>query len=427
MSNPLASGTRARIPTCFCLACGKKASGGALPEAVEDDLHRLNIGILNRLKGLFDLLNTDSVVADLAGLDQVVEDCKHFRAGIKLGGRAMKLKKIKSFAGEIAQTVFDPRRKILAAVSCNRLARKRRPALVATIISSLPALLELCDEALASAIAIDIRGVEEIDSGIDGLVQSRQRILVRNMAPGAANRPRAKADLCNFPTGATQQTVVHRGCFPVRDGFGFCVHLASPRREYKQSPERAHENSATRFIRPRFRHLSVIVESHGYRVRQPDAIASCQNSSLGAPMKDEVVLVTGASGGLGVNVTQAFLDAGATVIGTSRKIHQPDFNSANFAAIPAEISTREGAKILVDQVVAHFGKLNIMAHTLVLEQKLTARQAMFQDIQINFDVPSNGMSGREAFGLNLRAAAWTIEFDDPHLQGVRRKAVRTLH
>jgi len=81
-------------------------------------------------------------------------------------------------------------------------------------------------------------------------------------------------------------------------------------------------------------------------------------------MKGKVVLVTGASGGLGTYVTQAFLDAGATVVGTSRKIQQSDFNSPNFTAVPAEISTREGAKVLVDQVVARFGKLDVLAHTV---------------------------------------------------------------
>ncbi len=81
-------------------------------------------------------------------------------------------------------------------------------------------------------------------------------------------------------------------------------------------------------------------------------------------MKGKVVLVTGANGGLGTYVTQAFLDAGATVIGTSRKIQQSDFNSPNFTALPAEVSTREGAKVLVDQVVARFGKLDVLAHTV---------------------------------------------------------------
>src|SRR6266481_9924944 len=81
-------------------------------------------------------------------------------------------------------------------------------------------------------------------------------------------------------------------------------------------------------------------------------------------MKGKIVLVTGANGGLGSYVTQAFLDAGATLIGTSRKIRQSDFHNPNFTALPAEISTRQGAKVLVDQVVARFGKLDVLAHTV---------------------------------------------------------------
>jgi len=81
-------------------------------------------------------------------------------------------------------------------------------------------------------------------------------------------------------------------------------------------------------------------------------------------MQGKVVLVTGANGGLGTYVTQAFLDAGATVIGTSRKIQQSDFSSPSFTALPAEISSREDAQGLVDQVVARFGRLDVLAHTV---------------------------------------------------------------
>lgn len=81
-------------------------------------------------------------------------------------------------------------------------------------------------------------------------------------------------------------------------------------------------------------------------------------------MQGSVVLVTGANGGLGTYVTQAFLDGGATVIGTSRKIQQSDFSSPNFTALPAEISSREGAQSLVDEIVARFGKLDVLAHTV---------------------------------------------------------------
>ena len=81
-------------------------------------------------------------------------------------------------------------------------------------------------------------------------------------------------------------------------------------------------------------------------------------------MKGKFVLVTGANGGLGKYVTDAFLDAGATVIGTSRKIQQVDFNNPNFTALPAEISTRDGAKVLIDQVVARCGRLDVLVHTV---------------------------------------------------------------
>lgn len=81
-------------------------------------------------------------------------------------------------------------------------------------------------------------------------------------------------------------------------------------------------------------------------------------------MQGMVVLVTGASGGLGKTVTESFLEAGATVVGTSRKIQQSDFDSSRFTALSAEISSREGALGLVDQVVKRLGKLDVLAHTV---------------------------------------------------------------
>jgi len=107
-------------------------------------------------------------------------------------------------------------------------------------------------------------------------------------------------------------------------------------------------------------------------------------------LKGKVVLVTGANGGLGAYVTQAFLDAGATIIGTSRKITQADFDNPNFTALAAEISTREGAKILVDEIVARFRKLDVVAHTVggfsggpsIVETDDTTFQRMF-DLNLN--------------------------------------------
>ena len=81
-------------------------------------------------------------------------------------------------------------------------------------------------------------------------------------------------------------------------------------------------------------------------------------------MKDKIVLITGANGGLGSYVTQAFLDAGASVVGVSRKIQQSDFNSPAFTALPAEISTPAGARSMVEGVVARFSRLDVVVHTV---------------------------------------------------------------
>ncbi len=81
-------------------------------------------------------------------------------------------------------------------------------------------------------------------------------------------------------------------------------------------------------------------------------------------MKGKVVLVAGADGGLGTHVTQAFLAVGASVVGTSPRIRQSSFESSNFVAIPAEISSLAEAKVLLDQALARFGRLDVLAHTI---------------------------------------------------------------
>jgi NAD(P)-dependent dehydrogenase (short-subunit alcohol dehydrogenase family) len=81
-------------------------------------------------------------------------------------------------------------------------------------------------------------------------------------------------------------------------------------------------------------------------------------------MNGKIVLVTGANGGLGNFVTRAFLDAGATVVGTSLKIQQNAFNDQNFTALPADVSKVDDARRLVDEIDRKFGKLDVLAHTV---------------------------------------------------------------
>jgi len=81
-------------------------------------------------------------------------------------------------------------------------------------------------------------------------------------------------------------------------------------------------------------------------------------------VKNKVVLITGANGGLGTSVTEAFLNAGATVAGSSRKIAQDEFKSPNFHAFPAEISSLASAKTLADAVAQKLGRIDVLIHLI---------------------------------------------------------------
>jgi NAD(P)-dependent dehydrogenase (short-subunit alcohol dehydrogenase family) len=79
-------------------------------------------------------------------------------------------------------------------------------------------------------------------------------------------------------------------------------------------------------------------------------------------MREKIVLITGAKGGLGTDITKAFLNAEATVVGVSRSIQQTDFSPLNFAAYPADITQPETTRELVAKVIAKYGKIDVLVH-----------------------------------------------------------------
>jgi NAD(P)-dependent dehydrogenase (short-subunit alcohol dehydrogenase family) len=74
-------------------------------------------------------------------------------------------------------------------------------------------------------------------------------------------------------------------------------------------------------------------------------------------LKGKVVVITGAKGGLGTYVTQAFLDAGANVIGVSRSIKDADFGHPSFSALPADLADLETA-------LAGLARVDALVHLL---------------------------------------------------------------
>ena len=81
-------------------------------------------------------------------------------------------------------------------------------------------------------------------------------------------------------------------------------------------------------------------------------------------MKDKVVFITGAKGGLGTFVTQRFLATGANVVGASRSIFKEDFPDQRFVAMPVDFTKAAAVREAVESVVKRCGKLDVLVHVV---------------------------------------------------------------
>jgi NAD(P)-dependent dehydrogenase (short-subunit alcohol dehydrogenase family) len=81
-------------------------------------------------------------------------------------------------------------------------------------------------------------------------------------------------------------------------------------------------------------------------------------------MKDRVVFITGANGGLGTSITRKFLAQEALVVGGSRSITQADFPKSNFSALELDFTDPRAVGEAVESIVAKFGRLDVLVHVL---------------------------------------------------------------
>jgi NAD(P)-dependent dehydrogenase (short-subunit alcohol dehydrogenase family) len=79
-------------------------------------------------------------------------------------------------------------------------------------------------------------------------------------------------------------------------------------------------------------------------------------------MKDKVVFITGANGGLGTSVTQAFLQRGARVIGASLHIKAADFPEPNFEPLALDFDHLDEIRRGVAKMIERYGQLDVLVH-----------------------------------------------------------------
>ena len=125
-------------------------------------------------------------------------------------------------------------------------------------------------------------------------------------------------------------------------------------------------------------------------------------------MTNQVALITGAHGGLGTHVTQAFLDAGARVVGTSRNIDAADNAHPHFVGISADLARPEEANRLVEAAIQRFQRIDVLVH-------VAGGFAGGQPIHETDDATWGGM-----MNLNLYAAFHILRAVLPHMRKEQR-------
>jgi len=120
--------------------------------------------------------------------------------------------------------------------------------------------------------------------------------------------------------------------------------------------------------------------------------------------KKRIVLITGAKGGLGSFITQAFLSTGATVIGASRSITAADFPESNFVPLSADFTKATSTNDAIQSVATRFGRLDVLVHVM---GGFAGGRTVAETDDATWD---------EMRDLNLSSAFYTFRAATPHLR-----------
>jgi len=92
--------------------------------------------------------------------------------------------------------------------------------------------------------------------------------------------------------------------------------------------------------------------------------------------KDKVVWITGASSGIGEALAMAFAQEGAKLVLTARRREelervktQTALPDANVLVLPMDVTQLDHAKPAADQVIAYFGRIDVMIHNAGVSQR----------------------------------------------------------
>ena len=100
-------------------------------------------------------------------------------------------------------------------------------------------------------------------------------------------------------------------------------------------------------------------------------------------MKDKVVIITGASSGIGWSTALEFLSQGSKVVLAARTIEQKDLSALeayrdNYIAVNTNISKELECKRLIEETLSAFGKIDVLINNAGISM-----HALFEDVDLN--------------------------------------------
>ena len=126
-------------------------------------------------------------------------------------------------------------------------------------------------------------------------------------------------------------------------------------------------------------------------------------------MENKVVIVTGASSGIGKACAEVFGKSGAKIVITGRNVQnleaeakQLDQLGISNLAIVADVSNEDDNRRMVDQTIERFGGIDILINNAGISMR-----ALFEDIELDVF--------RKVVDTNLMGSVYATKYCLPHI------------
>lgn len=126
-------------------------------------------------------------------------------------------------------------------------------------------------------------------------------------------------------------------------------------------------------------------------------------------MKDKIVIITGASGGIGEALAKKFSSEGSIVVIAARQIEkletlkmELEAAGAKVLAVACDVSKESDCKNLIDQTIKAFGKIDVLINNAGISMR-----ALFNDLDLDVI--------KKVMDINFWGALFATKFALPHL------------